>query len=179
MVRAMERWYQLSAQVELDPRTPLAAPDAVPETTDAVAQAFRKGAELLRAMVESRSADARLRVSARDRLDAGLESDIGTWREAWRRVALGRSLLMEKDPSQRSDGVFHLMHLPARFATTQPYLCSIAAGAIAKELSTRAKDEAAAALRLAQEFGAAAPPPSPLAPTSRDATPTPAKGGKP
>lgn len=85
------------------------------------------------------------RAGARDQLRAGLAADAGSWREAWARAAIGRSLLMEKDPALRREGVVELLHLPARFSGTQPTLAALALAEAAAELR-RTGDPGAAAL---------------------------------
>lgn len=48
------------------------------------------------------------------------------WLEAWIRAGLGRSLLRENPPELRQAGVVQLLHLPARFAGSHPYLAGLA-----------------------------------------------------
>lgn len=95
------------------------------------------GVALVDLIVRSRDPDAAVRRAAQARLAAGLSGDADTWKEAWRRAALGRSLLMETGEAQRSEGLVHLLHLPARFAHTQPYLAGVAVVEASQELKRR------------------------------------------
>lgn len=82
------------------------------------------GIALVHAMVLSRTGSGEERTGARARLSDIMKSNRvdRPWIEAWCRVAIGRSLLMEADPEQRRLGVVELLHLPARFADSLPYL---------------------------------------------------------
>lgn len=82
------------------------------------------GIALVHAMVLARTGDAEQRTTARAGLGqimsgAGAERP---WIEAWCRLAIGRSLLRENDVEQRRLGVIEMLHLPARFAGSLPYL---------------------------------------------------------
>jgi len=98
-------------------------------------------------IVMSRAGDASQRAAARDRLATGLTTDMGTWREAWRRVAIGRSLLMEEKDADRTAGLFQLLHLPARFARSQKYLANLALAEVCLELDRRGDPDGMAAIR--------------------------------
>ena len=134
---------------------------AVIETVDPAAstppaQPVEPGAQsLVRAIIEARSEDHAVRARARVRLRSGLARDQGSWREAWRRAALGRSLLMEDDPDARDLGLVQLLHLPARFRSAQPYLTGVALALAAAELE--AQGDAAGAARLTEELAALDP----------------------
>ncbi|MCL4220566.1 MAG: hypothetical protein KJZ65_04265 [Phycisphaerales bacterium] len=82
------------------------------------------GIALVHAMVLSRTGGADDRTGARARLSEIVKSVPAdrSWIEAWCRLAIGRSLLMETDLEQRRLGVVELLHLPARFADSLPYL---------------------------------------------------------
>ncbi|KAA0216913.1 MAG: hypothetical protein DYG94_02650 [Leptolyngbya sp. PLA3] len=82
------------------------------------------GVALVHAMVVSRTGDAEQRTGARARLSQIMQSGTSDrpWIEAWCRLAIGRSLLRESDAEQRRLGVVELLHLPARFADSLPYL---------------------------------------------------------
>ena len=103
--------------------------------------------DFVRMIVAARVGDATQRARARETLVAGLGADPGTWKEAWRRVAIGRSCLMEDDPSLRTEGLLHLLHLPARFGVTHPYLNGIALAEASLELRRTGDDVAADALQ--------------------------------
>jgi len=105
------------------------------------------GARFVRQIVDARTGDASQREAARFALKSGLEDDFGTWREAWRRVALGRSLLREDDPAMRTAAMFHMVHVPARFARSQPYLAGVALAEMSLERMREGDGDVAAALR--------------------------------
>lgn len=113
------------------------------------------GVDFVRQIVLARAGNAEQRNAARTKLAQGLETDANTWREAWRRVAIGRSLLREESLDDRTAGVFQLLHLPARFAQTHPYLASIALAESAMEMKRR--DDDASAQVLAAELHTLAP----------------------
>lgn len=85
------------------------------------------GVRFVADLVLARTAgSAEARAVHRSRLRLGLEQDIDTWREAWRRAGLGMSYLAEGDDENALLGVLELLHLPARFGTTQPQLAGLA-----------------------------------------------------
>lgn len=109
-------------------------------------------------MVAAASGDAQKRAVARQWLRAGLSNDQGTWREAWRRAALGHSLLLEPDLEDRRSGMVHLLHIPARFANSQRYLTGVAMALVADELRRQGQDAQAARLEIEiREYDAAHP----------------------
>ncbi len=116
-----------------------------------------KGVALVRLMVKARENDPDQRRAAREKLLSGLSADADTWREAWRRAAVGRSLLMESDAAQRAEGVVHLLHIQARFARSQPYLAGVALVQAAAELRKRGGDDAKGGARLLNELKALEP----------------------
>lgn len=105
------------------------------------------GVRFVHACIAAGAPDSGTRAAAREALRDGLEADAGSWREAWRRFAIGRSLLMEDDDGQRTEGLFNLLHLPARFSNTQPYLAGIALAEASIELERIGNAEGAARLR--------------------------------
>lgn len=105
------------------------------------------GIEFLRDLMLMRDRDEPVRRAARDRVRGGLAQDVGTWREAWRRYAIGTSLLAEEDEAERTRGLVELLHLPARFGRAQPYLAGLALGELAQELDRRGDRSTAAELR--------------------------------
>ena len=92
---------------------------------------------LLRAMLDAQSEEKAVREQARATLMRGLAEDVDTWREAWRRAALGLSYLREEEASARTPGIFHLLHIPSRFSGTQPYLAGAALAWVGEELHRR------------------------------------------
>ena len=107
----------------------------------------RTGVALVGQMVQAMALDPARRASARAALRAGLAGDSGTWREAWRRAALGRSLLLEEDEASRLAGLFELVHLPARFSRSQPQLAGMALAEMSLELMRRGEPSAGERLR--------------------------------
>ncbi len=105
------------------------------------------GIVLVAHVVQSSAPDPSLREAARQALREGIEDDAGTWREAWRRAALGRSLLMEDDRDARLDGLFQLVHLPARFSRSQRYLAGLALAVMSVESLRRGDERSAERLR--------------------------------
>lgn len=85
------------------------------------------GVSLVRDMVQAQVGegveDRRL---ARTRLSGRLGQNTPRWEEAWRRAAIGRSLIREEGIEDRMLGVIELLHLPARFGESHPYLAGIA-----------------------------------------------------
>lgn len=125
------------------------APDALP----APGPKETPGVALVRSMVMAQigeSEDARTR--ARAELSAGLDRDSGTWREAWRRAAIGRSLLRSAEPGDRRRGALELLHVPARFASTQPFLAGLALAEASDALAADGDEVSAAALRAELEM---------------------------
>jgi len=120
------------------------------------AEALRSpGVRLVRSMVEAQHADADLRARARESLERDIGRDAGTWVEAWRRVAIGRSLLREDDASLRTRGMLELLHVPARFGASQPHLSAVALAEVCAEL--HARGEAASYETLRAELESLAP----------------------
>ena len=98
------------------------------------------GEELVAQMIRATSSDENARIGARVRLLALIESSPGTWKEAWARVAVGRSFLMEPDERSRDAGVLHLLHLPARFERSQPHLAAVALAEVGREMHARGEE---------------------------------------
>lgn len=92
---------------------------------------------LLGAMLDAQSDERTVRERARSVLMNGLPEDVDTWREAWRRAALGLSYLREQETAARTPGIFHLLHIPSRFSGTQPYLAGAALAWVGVELHQR------------------------------------------
>ncbi len=103
---------------------------------------FHAGVALAHDMVRARGDDQR-GADARDRLEQGLEAELSTWREAWRRAALGQALADRAGEEERMRGVMMLLHLPARFAMTQPYLAGVCEAQAAQALRGLGREGAA------------------------------------
>ncbi|CAN5765086.1 hypothetical protein BH11PLA1_BH11PLA1_03920 [soil metagenome] len=77
--------------------------------------------------IESRAALERRLIVQRSRSgDDTPAPPLEPWQEAWVHAALGRSLLVETDPRLKRQGLVHLLHVPARFGATQPFLAALA-----------------------------------------------------
>lgn len=114
--------------------------ETLPATTEA-------GAQLVTEIIRAMNNDPAERTAARRWLSAGLARDEGTWREAWRRAALGRSLLLENSFAQRRLGLVQLLHLPARFRMDQRYLAGMALALASLELRHEGEPQQADRLR--------------------------------
>lgn len=148
------------------------------------------GSRLVQAMVLARHGDEAQRASARGYLEKRLlAKDAPAWVELWCRVGLGRSLVRETDAALRRRGVVQLLHAPARFARSAPYLASVALAEAALACHELGDEAGAQALKteLAEAFpqsGAAVWPrlreikgPLPGAPARAAAEPASAKEG--
>lgn len=129
--------FRIAASIETGSPQPLPPSRADPSDAE----------RLVRDIIESRSPEPAIRDAARARLRDGIDREPGDWRECWRRVALGRSLLMEDSPDARDLGVAHLLHAPARFARDLPRLASVALTIAADEFERRGDPDAARRLR--------------------------------
>lgn len=138
-IEALRALYLRAARFEAGVAAP--EPEIPPDT------AQRSGVRFVTLIVNARAGDAVQRKAARSALEAGLDQDAGTWREAWRRAAIGRSLLLEPDAADRQRGVIQLLHLPARFGGSQPYLAGVALAEASRELAREGDRAGAAALR--------------------------------
>lgn len=111
------------------------------EQVPLVASASDPGVALVFDIVLSRTGGDADRAGARDRLEQRLAGSRDTWKEAWCRAAIGRSLVRETDVEVRRLGVIELLHLPARFSRSHPYLaglCLAEASVTLAELGDRA-----------------------------------------
>ncbi len=111
-----------------------------------------KGVVLLRAMLAAQAEDSGERSSAREVLRGGLAGEVDTWQEAWMRAGLGISYLKEDSVMERTRGVFHLLHVAARFSGTQPQLAGVALARVGAEMAHRG--DGAAAQRMLTEIRA-------------------------
>lgn len=148
VVSAMARLYRRAARFELG----LPADDNSPPIEDRIASL--PGIALVQKIVIARtgtsSERAEAQASLRRALEQGALAKSPSWVEAWHRVALARSLLIERVPEARDEALLHLAHVPARFASTQPYLAGLALAEMSVEMSRRGANDDAA--WLAQEF---------------------------
>lgn len=133
---------------------------------------------LVEQIVVSRTGDRDNRQRARTRLRAVIDHERGGWREAWARVAIGRSMLLEDDETTRALGVIELLHVPARFAGEQPALAALALRDAARALRAAGDDAGAAALlRDLPQIDPSRPAPAPMPPSAHVSAPTPTEPG--
>jgi hypothetical protein len=62
---------------------------------------------------------------------------IPAWQEAWCRVGIGRSLLLESDDDSKRDGLLHLLAIASREDGSDVYLTGIALAEAAASLRAR------------------------------------------
>ncbi len=134
--RELASWYRRSALFELG-----LADDLPPVAPSASEQPEDAGVQLVVMIVSARIGADQVRADARAAIETALSAELatggGTWREAWLRAALGRSLLREPDIAQRDRGLLELMHLPARFAQSLPRLAALALAEASREYDQR------------------------------------------
>jgi hypothetical protein len=104
------------------------------------------GVELMMALLDCRNANQASRRAAIERLSRQLDK-LPTWAEPWARFHIGLGMLDEPQREQRQQGLVSLLHLPARFASTQPYLAALALAEAAAALERDGDADAAATLR--------------------------------
>lgn len=127
----------LATQAQLEPlRTALDAP------YDNAGDALLRDAALAIAGAPAQ------RTAAQRNLSQRLASPDGDWTEAWRRLALGRSLSLEEgDVDALRRGAIELLHLPARFGEALPRLSAVAVALAANDLRQTGDEAGAQALR--------------------------------
>jgi hypothetical protein len=104
------------------------------------------GVELLRLLNGCSAVDADRRRGAREQLRRRIPSLPG-WAEAWARFHVGRSLVGEEGVGPKHEGSVSLVHLPARFGRSQPFLAGLALAHVALALDQTGDSEDAARLR--------------------------------
>ncbi|MCW5775335.1 MAG: hypothetical protein KIS87_02670 [Phycisphaeraceae bacterium] len=106
------------------------------------------GVEFVARIVTATTAtDGAARDAARSALAPSLDPSAPSWQQAWARLALGRSLLMESDDGARRLGVVELLIVPASFERELPYLAGIALADAAVALESLGDPGGAARLR--------------------------------
>lgn len=133
-------WYQYAAATEVG--LTVEGRPAAP-TGDATVQ-------LVSRIVLARAGTPEERATSRRFLGEEVKRAGDTWREAWCRAAIGRSLIREDDAVQRELGVIELMHMPARFGREQPYLSGLCMAEAAVALAGLGRSDEAQ--RLAQDL---------------------------
>ena len=107
------------------------------------------GINLMQRLNACRSDDPDTRSAAREQLRRAIPK-MPPWAEAWARYQIGVSLLAEKGIGRRQKGAVSLIHLPARFSRTHPFLAGLALAEVAAALDR--EDDAAAAATLRSEL---------------------------
>ncbi len=102
---------------------------------------------IVHAIVAAQITTAPDRAAAQTKLRAIIQTELGSFREAWARVALARSLASSTSEPDRREAVIHYLHLPARFGSAQPYLTGVALAESSQLLSLLADPDAARILR--------------------------------
>jgi hypothetical protein len=142
---AMAMLYAAAARASLGRSDPN---DEVLDDDITRAAAGDEGVALVRDIVVAQAdPDAAERASARVRLAAVIDTHGGTWREAWARAAIGRSLIREDGDKMRRAGVIEMLHVPARFMRSQPYLAGVCLADASQAMRDAGNDAAADQLR--------------------------------
>lgn len=117
---------EIAAMANLYERAMLGQTSGMVDVEPIQDESMRDSVRFVATLIDAVGDDSDARANARGRLESALESQIGTWREAWIRFALGRSYIMEPGRSGLTPGVLHLLHIPARFERSLPYLAGLA-----------------------------------------------------
>lgn len=136
---ALFAWYRFSAARACGLDTP------IPSTSGEIAT--RDPVRFVSDLVGTIYGDAGDRSGARERVSEVAEAGASDWREAWARAALGIAQVNDPDGRERIVGALELMHLPARFASTQPYLAGVSLAWATVALNAQGDVEHAASLR--------------------------------
>jgi hypothetical protein len=118
---------------------------ALPVDTIAGGKTDNKGLQFLMTIQELSSSSPSDRAAIRERLLRQAEP-LGDWAQAWARYFVGVSLLAESGEDARLEGIVSLLHVPARFSDTQPYLAGLALAESSQELAASGNAEAAVAV---------------------------------
>ena len=138
IVAAVASLYRKAVQHTLGELGPQAASPASPD---------HAGVRLLSRVVACGAVDAKERQTARMAL-ARRVADRPAWAQAWSRLHIGLSLVGETGLGRQQQGIVSLLHVPARFANSQPYLTGLALAYAAKALEASGDSEGAASLRV-------------------------------
>lgn len=139
LANALFTWYRSSAAhaCEVETEAPATLGDGA--NVDAV--------RFVSDLVLAQHGPANERASAGQRLREAIGANPSEWREAWARASLGIALVSDPKGRERIAGALELMHLPARFSTTQPYLAGIALAWASIALEAEGDIDHAASLR--------------------------------
>lgn len=137
VIAAMARLYRRAARQQAGMSPGVSADEQLPN---------HRGVELLQVLVDCMSDDSAPRSAARQRLIGGF-NNAEPWLEAWRRFHLGLSQIGERGLGRRQRGMVNLLHLPGRFAASQPYLAGLALAVVSEALESEGRADPAASLR--------------------------------
>ncbi len=82
--------------------------------------------DLVHDIVVARAGNKEQRAIAREALLRRIKPGIEEWRESWIRVGIGRSLIREDSNDEKLLGVAEMLHAPARFSHSTPYIAGLA-----------------------------------------------------
>lgn len=99
--------------------------------------AWSESQRLVWQIVAARIGDEATRKDARAALQGRLRVAIPSWQEAWCRIGLGRSLLLESDDDSKRDGLLQLLAIASREDGSDVYLTGIALAEAAAGLRAR------------------------------------------
>ncbi len=137
-IAAMASEYRRAALVALG--------KSVAESSSRTKEGDGPGVRLLSQTIDCLVGDAAAREGARNRLQQKL-SEYPSWGRSWARFAIGWSLCREEGVVRKQRGVVSLLHLPAVYATQEPWLSALALHESAKTLDVVGDSTGAATLR--------------------------------
>ena len=140
VVAALANLYRRAVRQTLGSATSVASEPA-PDPGD------HPGVALVELLVDCTAQEADRRRTAREALTR-MVPRLPEWAEAWARFHIGLSLVGEPGIGRRQRGMVSLIHLPARFARSLPYLAGLALGHAAEALAEAGQSDAAATLRI-------------------------------
>ena len=108
------------------------------------------GVRFVKEIVTAKIGDEQQRTDARELLTIRNQQNIADWQRAWIHAAVGYSLLAESDSRSKRLGILQLLHVPALYSRSQPYLAGVCLSESA--LAFERIGRGAEAVRLASEF---------------------------
>lgn len=106
-----------------------------------------EGVGFLDLLVSCLDEETEKRNSVRERLYRKITNE-QHWTNAWSHMMIGLSLISEDGQGRQQQGVVNLLHVPARFVRSQPYLAGLALFSASKAMSILGDFEAADALNV-------------------------------
>ncbi len=108
------------------------------------------GVRFLQEMTLARIGNESEREAMRAALESRLTDEAPEWIRAWARAGIGMSLLMEQDTRSGRLGIVQLLHVPALYGQSQPYLAGVCLSRAAVRLEEMGRRDEA--LLLARTF---------------------------